>query len=99
MIPNLQNPQDPTALRSDETAADSQRGRLNQAARLSGFVLTGGRLVTGAPALPNAHGAKVTDHWRDHRARGGLSVSRTSFRECLLLALFRSGAMSPKCAA
>jgi Sigma-70, region 4 len=27
--------------------------------------LTGGRLVTGAPALPNAHGAKVTDHWRE----------------------------------
>ena len=40
----------------------------------------------GRPLFLMRIGAKVTDHWRDHRARGGLSVSRTSFRECLLLA-------------
>jgi hypothetical protein len=61
--------QEPTALRSDETAADCPRGRLNQAARLSGSVWTGGRLVTGAPALPDDRVVELRERYVDQRER------------------------------
>jgi len=57
MIPNLQNPKNPLPYDPMKLPPTVHVG--DQAARPSGFVLTGGRLVT-APALPNAHGVKVT---------------------------------------